>query len=278
MTRVAFAKVESLQNDFIIVLSGSGLRRWTPARAAAVCDRRCGVGADGLILLGPETSRGIRFRLFNADGSRAEWSGNGVRGAGALLSSIQPRRREWRLLTDAGPIPVVTRRLSGQTVEATFSRPFPTISNAPRLRGVPDRAANPPLAVWAGNPHWVLLVEDFDLPWQDIGAECQRAPAARRTEGVNVEFVCIRSRRRIELRIFERGVGPTPASGSGALAAFAACHHRGLVDSAVRVLSPGGGQRAVREDDGDVHLTASAQIVCTGVWLDRPAHKSGRRS
>jgi len=268
MRRVTFAKVESLQNDFVVVSATGNLRWWTPERAAAICDRRTGVGADGLILLSAETSQGIRFRLFNADGSRAEWSGNGVRGAAALLAAGDPRRREWRFLTGAGTIRVTIRHLGAQRVEAAFVHPIPQVSAAAVPRVSSPRGVDGPYAVQAGNPHWVFLVRDFGFQWEELGAQCQRLPEARPTGGINVEFVCVHSRRVIELRIFERGVGPTPASGSGALSAYAACRHYGLVDRTIRVLSPGGEQQAAWDSAGnEVRLSAPAQIVCTGIWF-----------
>ena len=269
MRTVPFAKVESSGNDFLVVPAGRDAGWWTPARVRSICDRRLGMGADGLIVLGRQTSRGIRFHLFNCDGSRAEWSGNGVRGAAALLAGRGSRDHRYLFLTAAGEVPVTVRR-HGRLFDAAFERPLPLVAD-PHLRGLRAKTAAGPWAVDAGNPHWVFVVRNFDLPWEDIGANCQRHLRARRTAGVNVEFVRVVSRGRIELRLFERGVGPTASSGSGALAALAACWHQELLDATVRVMSPGGVQRArLDRMKRRVELSAPARVVCQGVWSCTP--------
>ncbi|MEW5701956.1 MAG: diaminopimelate epimerase [Candidatus Zixiibacteriota bacterium] len=268
MRQVEFAKVESLRNDFIVVTATGRRSSWSSARAAAICDRRIGPGADGVILLGAETRQGVPFRLFNADGSQAEWSGNGVRGAAALLVTGNPRRRHWCFLTGAGPVPVSVRRMGGLIVEASFRRPIPAVVEKETVPSARERQIKRRLVVEAGNPHWVFPVSGFDFPWEEFGVRCQTAREARPTRGVNVEFVRVLSRGRIELRIFERGVGPTPASGSGALAAFAACRHLGVIHRDATVMSPGGVQGAATRDDREVSLAANARVVCTGVWYE----------
>jgi diaminopimelate epimerase len=124
-----------------------------------------------------------------------------------------------------------------------------------------------PVYVDAGNPHCVFVVSGFDYDWEKVGAECQMQN--RRTAGVNVEFVHARNRRNIELRIYERGVGPTPSSGSGALAAVAACFAMEFIGKTLRVTSPGGTQDAIIGDAGEtVTLKAPARIIMAGVWSD----------
>jgi diaminopimelate epimerase len=281
MAKLSFIKVESLGNDFVIVDQSGAAKRWSARQAAAICDRRLGVGADGLILLGPTTRSGTRFRLFNADGSQAEWSGNGVRGVGAYLAAMNPRQHEFHLETLAGCIRVTTVRRKGGGVTASFSRPMPQVevvaSRATRaVSGMAGRhLVAGPVYVDAGNPHWVFVVSTFQLDWKEMGRESQLLN--RRTGGINVEFVHVRSRRQIELRIFERGVGPTPSSGSGALAAAAACRVMDFVGQALKVASPGGAQSVRFSQSGEsLTLEASARIVMAGVWSDGDV-MAGRR-
>lgn len=273
MTKISFIKVESLGNDFVIVESTGRRNRWTPSWAAQICDRRAGVGADGLILLGPETGDGIRFRLFNADGSSAEWSGNGVRGVGAYLAALNPRQHEFHLQTVVGCVRVCTTKRKGGGVDAQFNRPMPAVEvvpsrNAGGISAMIGRFLKAgPVYVDAGNPHWVLVVSDFGFDWERVGRECQLLN--RRTGGINVEFVRVKSRRRVELLIYERGVGPTPSSGSGALAAAAACRAMDLVGKSLVVSSSGGTQSAAFSSTGkSVTLEAPARIVMAGVWSD----------
>lgn len=282
MAKISFIKVESLGNDFVILDQSGGARRWTPRQAAAICDRRLGVGADGLILLGPATKEGIRFRLFNADGSHAEWSGNGVRGVGAYLAAMNPRQHEFHLETLAGGIRVCVVKRKGGGVLASFSRPMPPVevvsSRAARVvTGMAGRhLVAGPVYVDAGNPHWVFVISTLEFDWEAMGRECQLLN--RRTGGINVEFAHVRSRRRIELCIFERGVGATPSSGSGALAAASACRVMELVEKSLSVLSPGGTQSVKFSPSGEsVTLEAPARIVMAGVWSDKDVAKAGRR-
>jgi diaminopimelate epimerase len=282
MAKVSFIKVESLGNDFVIVERARAGATWSSARAAKICDRRGGVGADGLILLGPVTRHGIRFRLFNADGSTAEWSGNGVRGVGSYLAAMNPRQREFHLDTAIGCIRIDTRRRERGGVLVGFSRPMPSVAtiSAHQARQVAAMAGRyllaGPVYVDAGNPHSVFVVSGFDYDWQRIGAECQALN--RRTGGINVEFARVVSSRHIELRIYERGVGPTPSSGSGALAAVAACFAMDFVGNKLKVSSPGGAQTAVISADADsVALEAPARIVMAGVWSDGDVLPAGRR-
>lgn len=272
MTKIPFVKVESLKNDFIIIDEEVRVH-WNAQRARTICERRLGVGADGLIVLGPASADGIKFRLFNADGSRAEWSGNGVRGTAAYLAAMNPRRGDFHLLTKAGCVRVAVERRKQGGIIAEFMRPCPPVSPVPaaqrrRLQRLSGRAIGERVRyVDAGNPHWVLPVRHFRFDWESVGRACQVLNPS--TGGINFEVVRTHSRARIELRIFERGVGPTPSSGSGALAAVAACHDLGLVGDVVEVVSEGGSQRArVAADNGAITLSAHARIMMAGVWSE----------
>lgn len=271
MAKISFIKVESLGNDFVIVEQERAGALWSSSRAARICDRRSGIGADGLILLGPAGEKGILFRLFNADGSGAEWSGNGARGVGAYLAAMNPRQREFHLDTAVGCIRIGTKRLKRGGVLAEFSRPMPHVAaiSTPQARQVAAMAGRfllaGPVYVDAGNPHSVFVVSGFDYDWQKIGAECQALN--RRTGGINVEFARVVTSRQVDLRIFERGVGPTPSSGSGALAAVAACFAMDFVGKRLKVSSPGGTQTAaISADAEEIALEAPARIVMAGVW------------
>jgi diaminopimelate epimerase len=265
MPLIHFAKYQSLENDFCVVGHGNSDLRWSPRRVVEFCHRRRGIGADGLIVLGPPGPKGARFRLFNADGTHAEWSGNGVRCAAASLLGTKTRA-DIRLLTAAGAITVAVKADAPGRFRATFERPLPIVGSvvARARRLAPSRTVGP-IPVDAGNPHWIFIVPDFDIPWAEVGLAAQELTSG--THGINVEFVSVLDRRRIQMRIFERGVGPTPSSGSGALAAVAACLERGLVDPLIRVISPGGQQTAeIDRDRKAVRLMAMTHYVFSGVW------------
>lgn len=262
---IRFTKVESLHNDFLVVGGDDPAHRWTPRRVQAICHRRRGVGADGLILLGRLKANGARFRLFNADGSRAEWSGNGGRCAALCLSERYRRRREFTLVTAAGPMALTVRSRRRGRADVTFARPLPEVHKLGTGRLRLPRTVHRPWSVNVGNPHWVFLVRSFDFPWEELAARCQLA--ARATAGVNVEYVRVVARTRIEMRLYERGVGPTPSSGSGALAAIAVCLAEGAIETRVQAVSPGGVQRALFDRTRKtVRLSAPTRIVSEGLW------------
>jgi len=264
MQEIAFTKYEALRNDFIMVHRRPTSFRWTAARVAAICDRRSGVGADGLIILGPPKGKSASFRLFNADGGFAEWSGNGIRCAIACIQDTSGLA-EMNFKTATGPINATIQQGGRRERWASFERPLPEV----RPAKLTSRPAIPLLAgpfhVDAGNPHRVYIVKDFDFDWEVLGAKCQAS--ARRTNGINVEFVRLAGPARLEMRLYERGVGSTPASGSGALAAVAVCHARGAI-CAKGIAASVGGLQSYEIDDkrGSIRLHAPVRRVYSGQW------------
>lgn len=262
MPEIQIAKYECMENDFCIVAQENETLRWTPIRVAHVCHRRRGLGSDGLIILKSVGRGTVDFKLFNADGSGAEWSGNGVRCAAAFVHERR-HKTQFTVQTGAGLIPVNCRTEKAGKTTVSIDSAAPALHTLGRVAPIKVRRARGPYAVDAGNPHWVYLVPDFDFDWESVGARCQ--PANPRTHGVNVEFVRIINRRRVEMRLFERGVGPTPSSGSGALAGTRVCRHWDEIDARVRVESPGGAQivdyAAVPEA---VRLTGTVNFVFSG--------------
>lgn len=264
-TEITFTKCEALRNDFCVVEPKRGFS-WTPSRVQGICDRRSGVGADGLIVLNRRQGA-FSFSLFNSDGTRAEWSGNGIRCAAAYVAR-KMRRKTAVFHTAAGAIET-SMSASNRGVSVAFQRPLPVVEPVRSTHRLPAiSGGRGPIGVDAGNPHWVFIVKDFDFNWEEMGRACQAA--MRRTHGVNVEFVRIHTRKRIELRLYERGVGPTPSSGSGALAALAACLDEGLVADSLQIGSPGGAQSLTYHPrDGAVRLIARARVVHSGTWYNR---------
>jgi len=263
--RIHFAKAESLRNDFIIVHQSATSVRWTRSLVQRLCDRRCGVGADGLIILSKRRAAQIGTRMFNADGSPFEWSGNGLRCASAVVAAQRGDPHRITFLTGAGLMSVSTKALRDRQYEVSIVRPAPAVTKGRPLSGMPRRTPGSYWTVAVGNPQWVFFVHGFDFDWQNVGLLCQRR--AHATGGVNVGFTRIHSRRKLEMRVYERGVGPTPASGSGALAAVAAAAHLGKTDSRVTVVSPGGRQRFIVDTrSGGVTMLARARVLFEGDW------------
>jgi len=237
-------KYHGLGNDFLVLLDLEDRHLVGGATARALCDRHRGVGADGFIRVtaGP-TPGGFTMELHNADGGRAEMSGNGIRClALALVDAGLATGPTITIATDAGPRPV--RRNDDGTF--TVAMGVATV----------EAGAGQSLLVDMGNPHVVVEVQDpYDV---DLGRE------ARRVGGdVNLEVVSAGpGADELTMRVWERGVGETQACGTGACAAAVAAHKWGMVGERVTVHQPGGAARV--ELDGDrVALTGPAEWICT---------------
>lgn len=262
MASLTLTKHHGLGNDFLIAVDpGLTLR---PDDAIAWCDRRRGIGADGLIAASPrgEDPAAWAMTLWNADGSRAELSGNGLRCLGQALvlnhDDGQPAKR-FVIHTDAGPrdIEVMPDRDS-DTDRVTVSMGTPAEGPATYAdwdaRGLTvERQAG----IDMGNPHLVALVADpDDVDLAVIGPAVESAYP----DGINVEVIEVVDRSKIKLRVWERGAGITEACGTGACAAAWAATDWDLVDSGVTVEMPGG-SATVDTVDGAVFLSGPATFV-----------------
>jgi len=268
---IPFTKAHACGNDFLVVTEddASGYNRAELARR--LCDRSTSIGADGIEFFAWTGPRSGRIRLHNADGSMAEISGNGTRCVAAWMAHViraQPGDI-LELATDAGMRICRINALSaaaGFTVEVTTGMGVPvfephtvTLEGGLRIAGV---------IVSTGNPHFVIVVDNDDFSvagkhWQTIGADiCSHPDFAGRT---NVEFIRVLSPDRIEIRIFERGVGPTTSSGTGSSAAATAALAFMSCLSPLTVLAPGGAQTVTWEGPGaELLLTGSASLIARG--------------
>ncbi|MFT6832729.1 MAG: diaminopimelate epimerase [Planctomycetota bacterium] len=209
-----------------------------------------GTGPDS----GPDTGR-WSMALFNSDGSRAELSGNGLRGVGQALARHvgQDGACDFEVDTDAGLRRVEVLDQSGVDarvrVHMGYARPGPPLFSGWEALGVKTlREAG----VDVGNPHLVALVADLDA--HDL-ATAGPAVEASYPAGVNVHLITIDSRQALQLRVWERGAGITQACGTGACAAVAAARAWGLVDDTVEVSMPGGEATVECSEDGELRLT-----------------------
>ena len=241
-----FTKMHGLGNDFVVL---EGPRQPAPADIRAWCDRRSGIGADGVLVVTRLESGAVRMQYWNADGSEAEMCGNGLRCVARFAYDRGwTEERAFAVTTPLGDYPV-TVRPSG------------------RVRGLLGKAEQPSTAEIAvsgtsvlpmsmGNPHAVLLVPNTrQAPVKTLGPVIEVAdPFPERT---NVEFVEVVDRGRLRVRTWERGVGETRACGTGAGAAAVVAHRQGLADPALTVDLLGGSLDI--EIDGDT------------VWMEGPA-------
>ena len=259
-----FSKAHAYGNDFLYirtrdVASGVAL----DAFARELCERHTGIGADGLILYEPTTD-GASMRLLNADGSRSEVSGNGVRGLAALLLRDDDRPNVPITIHTEGGVKQLLRTGragSRQTFRAAMGLPAD-------LRQVTVTAAGEPVTLAVmnfGNPQCVTIG-----PLPDEARFARLGPALEHHEifpaRSNVEFAHVEAPDRVRILIWERGVGPTTSSGTGSCAALIAAAAFGGASRDATVIAPGGQQRVEWRDDS-VYLTGWAEVVVDGEWV-----------
>ena len=258
-TAIPFVKANACGNDFLII---DGMH--APADMASfslrICDRHAGVGADGVEWLFPDQDADIRARLFNADGSEAEVSGNGTRCVAAYVCSDQPREKV-TVRTGAGIRTCVLTSHNENQYEFEIAMGEPQVGDEFSIKLAFGEVRGIPVSM--GNPHYVVFVNEFGPGWQAEAAEIGRHHDFK--HGINVEFVAIKDKQHIDARFFERGVGETQSSGTGSCAAAVATITTKRAASPIRVHTPGGVQMV--RWDGEVFLRGTAQLICRGEFF-----------
>lgn len=262
------AKAHAYGNDFLLVAWNAArafaVRNDASALARTLCDRHRGVGADGLVLYDGR-DRGATMRLFNADGSGSELSGNGLRCLAALIARTQGLGPGAAIAVDTGAgsktLELLGREGERYTFRAALGPPEEMRQVAIPVSGESLTAS----VLRLGNPQCVVLG-----PLPDGERFNQLGPTLAThgmfPAGTNVEFAYVEAPDRVRILIWERGVGPTTSSGTGASAAAVAAAAHGGAAREVDVVAPGGTQRVEWRDEG-VYLTGWAEIVLEGDWL-----------
>jgi len=261
MPSIALTKCQGTGNDFVLLDNRAGTALRYAALARAACDRRFGIGADGLLVLlpaGPNSGADVAMRIFNADGSEAEMCGNGIRCLARYLARGGHAQDRLAVQTSAGIIrtemmatPAMVRVDMGapalaRPLEASFEFGGRTFHYA---------------RVSMGNPHAVIFVDGTldTYPLDQLAAAASQASGE--TSGINVELARVTGGR-IQMRVHERGVGETWACGTGACAAAAAAIATGRLASPIEVATRGGSVNvAWNGADGSALLTGPAEIV-----------------
>jgi diaminopimelate epimerase len=274
---IPFVKGHGTGNDFVILPDPAGSLSVSASLVRALCDRRRGIGADGVLVVArtqahPEVADQSAMAPWfmdyrNADGSLAQMCGNGARVFVAHLLEEG--------LADPGTFHIATRggarRITadqGGTIHVDMGhaafldrddievRPFDT----------PDRSASPAVGVLMPNPHAVTWVDEVEAAGA-LAAAPVVVPAEAYPEGVNVEFVRVLAEGHLQMRVFERGVGETLSCGTGACAAaVASARRRGVGPGGrrIRVDVPGGSVGVTWHPDGSVELDGPTQLVARG--------------
>ncbi|WP_250402204.1 diaminopimelate epimerase [Streptomyces cellostaticus] len=275
-TRIAFLKGHGTENDFVIVPDPENALDLTPAEVAALCDRRAGIGGDGVLHvvrsaahpeareMAAEAEWFMDYR--NGDGSVAEMCGNGTRVFARYLQHAgHVSEGDLAIATRAGVKSVHLAKDGDITVGMGGARlPEGDVTVSVGGRSWPARNVN------MGNPHAVAFVDDLAHAG-DLYAPPPVAPAAAYPEGVNVEFVVDRGPRHVAMRVHERGSGETRSCGTGACAVAVAAARRDGADPArtgtpaTYVVDLPGGRLVITErPDGEIEMTGPAVIVAEG--------------
>jgi len=268
---IPFTKAHACGNDFLIVTEDAVADRDLSAITRCLCARNTGVGADGIEFFSWTGPKSGRIRLYNADGSMAEISGNGTRCVAAWMAeSIGARAGEaLEIETDAGLRVCHVNAVDDSdefTAEITTGMGVPQFAR--RTVTIPGGVQVEGIEVSTGNPHFVIVVDNAEFSvdrqrWQSIGQQiCGHPDFPHQT---NVEFVRILSPGEIEIRIFERGVGPTTSSGTGTSASATAVIALHGCTSPLRILAPGGAQSVVWDGPAtELQLTGPATLIARG--------------
>jgi diaminopimelate epimerase len=271
---IAFLKMQGAGNEILVVdQRRDNQPPPTPERLRQLADTVGGPGFDQLLWVGPavEPSMDASYRVFNADGSEVEQCGNGVRCVAWMLARDSGEQSEFRLESAAGP--VVARMLSDGRVSVNMGAPvfdpalipFAADAAARQYEIDVDGESVTAAVLSMGNPHCIIEVADVaSAEVGTLGARIERHD--RFLSRTNVGFMHILDRSRIDLRVFERGVGETLACGTGASAAVVAGRRLGKLDERVTVQLPGG-QLVVswRGDSAPVWLTGGAKLIEEGI-------------
>jgi len=261
---IPFVKAHACGNDFLVI-EETVANKQHAAMARRLCSRNTSIGADGIEFLERKASGELFLRLFNADGSEAELSGNGTRCVAAWLARSEGREeaifgthggpRICRVVEQDGPLYLIESEMG-------VPRVMPRTIEVPGVGNVVGAMVN------VGNPHFVIFTESDDfsaygLKWQELGGMISTSPLF--PHGTNVEFVKVVAKDEIGFRIFERGCGPTTSSGTGTCASSAAAMALRGVDRELTAVAEGGPQRTVwSTSEVAMKLTGPAEIICIG--------------
>lgn len=268
-------KSHALGNDYLVLDPSALTFELTSQAIQRICDRHLGVGSDGILALVPSARADFGLRIYNPDGSEAEKSGNGLRIFAKFLFDHGYTDRTAFTVDTPGGIAGMTLHLAGGRIEqmtvdvgrATFQSTAIPATGPPRevvdeVIEVGDQQLEI-TAVSVGNPHCVVFVPDLDLiDLHRLGPLLETHPLF--PQRTNVQFAQVVARDRVQILIWERGVGETMASGTSASAVAAASVRDEMTDREITVSAPGGDLRVTVGEDWSVRVTGPASEVYAG--------------
>ena len=276
--KLAFTKMEGCGNDYVYIngFTQSVPAEEKPALVRRLSDRHFGIGGDGVIFINPAKEADFEMEMWNADGTRSEMCGNGIRCVARDVYDFGLTDQKEFSIVSAGKIKYMTLyEQDGQisAVRVNMGQPILEADQIP-VRADHSPVINVPIEVQGkeyrmtcvsmGNPHAVVFVDSTeDFPLEQVGPYFENHPCfPNRT---NTEFVQVIDRSRVRMRVWERGTGETLACGTGCCATAVACVLNGLTDNAITVEVLGGALQIEWDRDNDlVWMTGPATVVFSG--------------
>lgn len=273
-----FTKMQGLGNDYVYVNCFKEKIDDPSALAVRISDRHFGVGSDGLILINPSKVADCEMEMYNADGSRGEMCGNGIRCVGKYMYDYGLTDKEAISVETLAGIKYLQFFIENEKVakvKVDMGSPILTPAEIPVV-AEGERAVDEPIVVDGteyrmtcismGNPHAIVYVDDVkNLQIEKIGPSFEKHE--RFPNRVNTEFVKVLDRNTVEMRVWERGSGETLACGTGACATAVACILNGLTEEKVIVKLLGGDLEIEWDrEENKVFMTGPAKVVFDGVW------------
>ena len=274
-----FTKMQGLGNDYVYVNCLKETIADPPALAKKISDRHFGVGSDGLIMINPSDKADFEMEMYNADGSRAEMCGNGIRCVAKYVYDYgltDKTRISVETLAGIKYLDLTVENGKVSLVRVDMGRPILEPENIP-VQAEGSRVVDEPLTVDGkeyrmtcvsmGNPHAVIFVDQDvrELPLDQIGPSFENHE--RFPKRINTEFARVLDRRTVEMRVWERGSGETLACGTGTCATAVACVLNGLTEDEITVHLLGGDLYIKWDREKDtVYMTGPAETVFDGEW------------
>ena len=271
-----FTKMQGLGNDYVYVNCFKETIENPPEMAKKVSNRNFGIGSDGLIMINPSDVADFEMEMYNADGSRSEMCGNGIRCVGKYVYDYGLTEKEHISVETLAGIKYLDLTVEDgkvKLVKVDMGSPKLVPANIPIVADG-DRVIDEPInvngieyrmtGVSMGNPHAVVYVEDVKgLDIEKIGPAFENHE--RFPNRVNTEFVKVLDRNTVEMRVWERGSGETMACGTGACAVAVACILNGLTEDKVTVKLLGGDLQIEWDEEADkVYMTGPAEVSFDG--------------
>lgn len=255
---IEFSKMQAQGNDFVIVdlMDGSALPPRVEELAEAICDRRFGVGADGLVFLLDDPAADFRMRIYNSDGSLAMMCGSALRCC-AWLGAVKLDKDELLIATESG---MRSAWLSHPVVYANLGK-AEILGTETEISGIKGSVVD------VGNLHFISWWESLESnPHLQYGGSIEEESLQHFPQGVNAMFAKVISPQQLDLKIWERGCGATLACGTGAVSTVKAGINQGLLEGEIKVNMPGGSVSVSQTADHDLILGGGVEEVFRGVY------------